>query len=168
MMRCLFVFLLLSCSPAFAGDTWVTFGFLSLHDEPGYNGANYGLGIEHRVGDRVALVAGAYENSHHERSRYVGANVVAASVRGVHLGLTVGAVDGYRDSYDKPPSLPCNQGVNRSCGDSSEHETGTRPLLSPTAAIHGKRWGANLALVPPVGKDGAAAIALQIKYRIGR
>jgi hypothetical protein len=148
-------------------DTWLTFGFLSLHDAPGYNGANYGLGIEHEIGERAALVAGAYENSHHERSRYVGANIVAAKVRGVRLGATVGAVDGYRHRWSRP--VTCNPYTNNICGhEIVAGEQKVAPLLTATAAINGKRWGVNVALVPPGGSKEPTAIAIQLKRRIGR
>lgn len=145
-------------------DTWLTFGFLSLHDAPGYNGANYGLGVEHEIGERVALVAGAYENSRHERSRYVGANVVAAKVRGVRIGATFGAVDGYRDNYDAAPPCP----LKPYCDKVRGRDQSVRALFTPTAAVHWRRWGANVALVPAAGKDSSTAIAVQIKRRIGR
>jgi hypothetical protein len=139
---------------------WITFGFLSLHDAPGYNGLNYGLGVEYQL-DRTAIVAGAYENSHNERSRYAGVNVTMAEVSGVRLGATLGAVDGYRDSkFDL-----CTHGGAEKCRVMADRNPDVSPLVTPTASFDGDRFGANVVLAPAMGDTGNA-IALQLKKRI--
>jgi len=141
---------------------WLTFGFLSLHDAPGYNGLNYGLGVEYQL-DRTAIVAGAYENSHNERSRYAGVNVTMAEVSGVRLGATLGAVDGYRER-DSKFDLCAPDGAEQ-CRVMVEGKPEVSPLITPTASFDGESWGANVVLAPAMGDTGNA-IALQLKKRI--
>ena len=166
LLTLLVLIVLATISTTARADTWLTFGFLSLHDSPGYNGANYGLGVEHDLTDRIALVAGAYENSHHERSRYVGANIVAAKVRGVRLGATVGAVDGYRRRsahYDL-----CAPDVAEQCLFRRVGKNEVRAMVMPTAGFERKRWGFNAVIAPALGDKGGNALAIQLKRRIGR
>ena len=146
-------------SPAGMAETWATFGFLSLHDQPGYNGENYGLGIEQDVGERVAVVAGKYRNSRDLPSQYAGVTFASPLTEGVDIAITAGVVDGYPDDCD----WKCR---SSDPFDDSVPTRGPHPLLLPTIQLNGQRFGANIALAPPIGKDGATAIAIQFKVRL--
>ncbi|SDE18567.1 hypothetical protein SAMN05444679_118123 [Variovorax sp. CF079] len=61
------------------------------------------------------------------------------------FGAVVGAFDGYPRS---------NNG-------------GWFPALIPTAAIEGKNWGLNIAIVPNIRNRLYGAMSFQLKYRFG-
>lgn len=159
MLRALWVCLALALSGSAHADTWATFGFLSAHSEPGYNGFNPGLGIEHEIGKRATVVAGAYENSYSERSRYIGAGLVATTVHDVRLGIVAGVVDGYRDHYRY--SEVCDPACHYE-NPSPQH---VKVMLVPTASINRKWWGANVSIMPAIA-SGATVLSLQFKVRL--
>ncbi|MDL9999693.1 hypothetical protein QTI24_13825 [Variovorax sp. J22P240] len=126
-------------------QVWINPGFYSLHFDrnKGLEDFNPGIGIEWPIDKTFALTAGAFRNSDRDRSHYVGLYVMPFEFHGVKLGAVVGGFDGYQRS---------NNG-------------GWFPALIPTAAIEGKHWGLNIAIVPTIKNRLYGAISFQLKYR---
>jgi hypothetical protein len=138
-----------SSVPAFAGDVWVTSGFLSKHqsDESGtkYREQNTGVGVEWKFADNWVAAGGTFMNSVNYRSNYVqvGWAPVVASVGSLRLRLggTAGLIDGY-------PLM---------------NDGGVFPSLLPMAAAEYGRVGINATCIPPI-KGVVAACAIQFKF----
>ncbi|MDM0049117.1 hypothetical protein [Variovorax sp. J22R115] len=126
-------------------QVWINPGFYSLHFDrnKGLEDFNPGIGIEWPIDKIFSLTAGAFRNSDRDRSHYVGLYVMPFEFHGVKLGAVVGGFDGYQRS---------NNG-------------GWFPALIPTAAIEGKHWGLNIAIVPTIKNRLYGAISFQLKYR---
>lgn len=122
---------------------WLTLGWLSWHvdREERKNGLNYGLGVEAELSDRWALSAGAYRNTFDETSVYAGALWRFWRADSVSLGVMLGVVNGYRHMNDR----------------------GLTGYAFPMLQWHGRRVGANLALVPPYERKTDGLVALQVK-----
>lgn len=127
-----------------AAESWLVGTVGSYHVErKDYCEVNSGVGFEH--GDRVRFVAGTYHNSLCDTSNYVGVAWFPLQSANWRLGTALLAITG----YDK--------------GERSERAT-IAPL--PTLAYEGRRFGANLILIPPYD-DFKGALGLQIKWRFG-
>jgi hypothetical protein len=150
-LRSLLAWLAFAPGIAFAqadvGKAWFNAGFYSHHfnRDKGLADGNPGLGIEWPLDETYSLTAGLFRNSDRERSHYVGLYVMPVEFQGVKLGAVVGAFDGYPRS---------NNG-------------GWFPALIPTAAIEGKNWGLNIAIVPTIRNRLYGAVSFQLKYRFG-
>ncbi|MDM0012344.1 hypothetical protein QTH87_07845 [Variovorax sp. J22P168] len=140
---------LLLAAPAFAQvpieQVWINPGFYSLHFDrnKGLEDANYGIGIEWPIDRTFSVTAGAFRNSDRERSHYLGLYVMPFEFHGVKFGAVVGGFDGYPNT---------NNG-------------GWFAALIPTAAIEGRHWGLNIAIVPSIRNRLYGAISFQLKYR---
>ena len=124
---------------------WLNPGFYSYHfdRDKGLEDFNPGLGFEYPVNEMVSVTAGAFRNSDREQSRYIGAYVMPFEFHGVKFGAVVGGFDGYRN-----------------------YRNGNWfPALIPTAAIEGKRWGLNIAIIPSYKDRLYGALTFQLKYR---
>ncbi len=122
---------------------WLTLGWLSWHvdSDERKNGFNYGLGIEAELSERWALSAGAYRNTFDETSVYAGTLWRFWRADSISLGVMLGVVNGYRHMNDR----------------------GLTPYAFPMFQWHGRRVGANLALVPPHDGKTDGLVALQLK-----
>jgi hypothetical protein len=75
---------------------WANLGGVSLHDAPGRNGFNPGLGLELRTSTTWAFGAGQYRNSERLTSHYAVATYTPwQPIQGLHVGALFGVVDGY-------------------------------------------------------------------------
>ncbi|MDM0105184.1 hypothetical protein QTH97_09595 [Variovorax sp. J22R24] len=126
-------------------QVWINPGFYSLHFDrnKGLEDFNPGIGIEWPIDKTFSLTAGAFRNSDRDRSHYIGLYVMPFEFHGVKLGAVVGGFDGYQMS---------NNG-------------GWFPALIPTAAIEGRNWGLNIAIIPSIKNRLYGAISFQLKYR---
>ena len=126
-------------------QVWINPGFYSLHFDrnKGLEDFNPGIGIEWPIDKTFSLTAGAFRNSDRKHSNYAGLYVMPFEFYGVKLGAVVGGFDGY---------LNTNNG-------------GWFAALIPTAAIEGKHWGLNIAIVPSIKNRLYGAISFQLKYR---
>ncbi|MDM0077299.1 hypothetical protein QTH90_23030 [Variovorax sp. J2P1-59] len=126
-------------------QVWINPGFYSLHFDrnKGLEDFNPGIGIEWPIDKTFSLTAGAFRNSDRDRSHYIGLYVMPFEFHGVKLGAVVGGFDGYQMT---------NNG-------------GWFPALIPTAAIEGKNWGLNIAIIPSIKNRLYGAISFQLKYR---
>lgn len=124
---------------------WLNPGFYSYHFDrsKGLEDFNPGLGFEYPVNEMVSVTAGAFRNSDRVQSRYIGAYVMPFEFYGVKLGAVVGGFDGYPN-----------------------YRNGNWfPALIPTAAIEGRRWGLNIAIIPSYKDRLYGALTFQLKYR---
>ncbi|RZL86113.1 MAG: hypothetical protein EOP82_31105 [Variovorax sp.] len=127
------------------GKVWVNAGFYSYHfdRDKGLADGNPGFGIEWPLNETYSLTAGLFRNSDRLTSHYLGVYVMPFEFYGVKLGAVVGGFDGYPMSNDG----------------------GWFPALIPTAAIEGKNWGLNVAIIPSIRNRLYGAISFQLKYR---
>ena len=135
----------LACAQVDISQVWVNPGFYSLHFDrnKGLEDANPGIGIEWPIDKTFSLTAGMFRNSDRDRSHYAGVYVMPFEFHGVKLGAVVGGFDGYQMT---------NNG-------------GWFPALIPTAAIEGRHWGLNIAIIPSIKDKLYGAISFQLKYR---
>ncbi len=142
---------LVSCLPGAAsaqsepGRLWLNPGFYSYHfdRDKGLEDKNPGLGVEWTIDSTYSLTAGIFHNSDRERSRYLGVYVMPFEFHGVKLGAVVGGFDGYPNYRNG----------------------GWFPALIPTAAIEGRNWGLNIAVIPSYKDRLYGALTFQLKYR---
>jgi len=126
-------------------QVWINPGFYSLHFDrnKGLEDFNPGIGIEWPIDKTFSATAGRFRNSDRDYSNYIGLYVMPFEFHGVKLGAVVGGFDGYQMT---------NNG-------------GWFPALIPTAAIEGRHWGLNIAIIPSIRDKLYGALSFQLKYR---
>lgn len=131
---------------ASVNERWLTLGWLSLHANSSAerNGLNYGLGAEFGISPSWSLTAGGYQNSFETTSFYAGGLWKPWSKDHWKLALMLGVANGYRRVNDG----------------------GVFPYTFPMLQYESDRFGANIALIPPVGQVTHGLIALQFKFRL--
>ena len=131
---------------ATAGELWGTMmvGSKHLNTDRTYNERNFGLGLEYRLSDDWALVAGRYKNSVYGHSTYLGAAYTPLALSPwLRAGIVAGAVNGYE--------------VN---------DGNFIPLAGGTLTFRvNDHVGFNLIISPTVKDKHPAVIALQLKAR---
>jgi hypothetical protein len=103
--------LLLACcvfciSVSCYSNTYVQVNGVSLHDRPGYNGFNWGAGIEHTVAQDWTVAGGWYYNSERRGSTYAYGRYAVYKQDRWDIGVAVGAVTGYRRAAVVPMAFP--------------------------------------------------------------
>jgi hypothetical protein len=153
MLRSLLAFALLLSTAAAAQDEpglqiWITPGMISDHgnEERDYNEKNAGFGVEAFITPRHGLIAGKFENSNFEHSRYLGYHwrPLQVPLGGLRLsgGFAFALIDGYSDVNDG----------------------GTFPIILPALSAEYWRLGAHLIYVANPQHSGA--IALLFRFRL--
>jgi hypothetical protein len=97
----LFCLLLISVAHA---ETYIQLNGASVHTQPGFNGFNYGAGIEQTITDRWTVAGGWYRNSEYRGSAYGYARYGVYKDGPWDLGIGTGLVTGY-ESYTVAPAL---------------------------------------------------------------
>lgn len=87
-------------------ETYVQINGASLHDRSGYNGFNYGAGLEHGIADRWTVAAGWYYNSNYRGSAYTYGRYAFYKQGHWDIGIAVGAVTGYPRAAVVPLAFP--------------------------------------------------------------
>jgi hypothetical protein len=87
-------------------QTYVQINGASIHDRSGYNGFNYGAGLEQAVADRWTVAAGWYRNSEYRGSAYTYGRYAFYKQDQWDLGVAVGAVTGYNRATVVPMAFP--------------------------------------------------------------
>ena len=125
---------------------WLNAGFYSAHfdTDKGLRNANPGLGFEYKLDDRWSATAGRFINSDNAHSSYIGAYYQPWTVAGARLGVVGGAFNGYPKAFNG----------------------GWFPAILPVASWEGRRFGLNVALVPPLKDRLYGAVSFQLKFRI--
>ena len=105
MKYCIVLFLWLQLTVTQA-ETYVQINGVSVHDRPGYNGINYGAGVEHAVTRDWNVAGGWYHNSERRGSGYAYGRYSVYKKHHWDFGIGVGAVTGYRRAAVVPMAFP--------------------------------------------------------------
>ncbi len=87
-------------------QTFVQVNGVSVHDQPGYNGLNYGAGLEQVIHGPWSVAGGWYRNSEYRGSAYAYGRSAAYKKGSWDLGIAVGAVTGYERASVLPMAFP--------------------------------------------------------------
>ena len=87
-------------------QTHVQINGVSMHDRPGYNGFNYGAGVEQGITDRISVAGGWYYNSERRGSGYAYGRYALYKRHSWDIGVAVGAVTGYQRASVVPMAFP--------------------------------------------------------------
>jgi hypothetical protein len=104
MMKILFAILLASFIAQVSAETYIQINGVSVHNRPGFNGLNYGAGIEHAVADRWTVSGGWFCNSEYRSSTYAYTRYAVYKGGAWDIGVGAGLVTGY-ESYPIAPAL---------------------------------------------------------------
>ena len=105
-MRILFVILSILCLNTAYAETYLQINGASLHDKPGYNQFNYGLGIEQTVSENWNVAVGWYRNSEYRGSAYAYGRYAIYKNGPWDIGVGVGGVTGYQRMNVLPMAFP--------------------------------------------------------------
>ena len=105
-MKLILACCLLCLGLACHAETFLQVNGLSLHDRTGYNGFNYGAGLEQGITDRWSLAGGWYYNSERHGSTYAYGRYAFYKQDRWDIGVAVGAVTGYRRAAVVPMAFP--------------------------------------------------------------
>ena len=87
-------------------ETYIQINGVSVHDRPGYNGFNWGAGVEHAVARDWNVAGGWYRNSEHRGSGYAYGRYTLYKRDSWDIGIAVGAVTGYQRAAVIPMAFP--------------------------------------------------------------
>ena len=87
-------------------ETYVQINGVSVHDRPGYNGINYGAGVEQTLDKNWNIAGGWYHNSERRGSGYAYGRYSVYKKHHWDFGIGVGAVTGYRRAAVVPMAFP--------------------------------------------------------------
>lgn len=99
------VLFVIACNLA-QGQTYVQINGISVHDQPGYNGFNYGAGLEQNITKNVSVASGWYRNSEYHGSVYAYGRYTVYQENSWNAGIAVGAVTGYQRMSVLPMAFP--------------------------------------------------------------
>lgn len=102
----IFVATLIFFVTAVSAETYVQINGASIHSQPGYNGGNLGLGLEHDVTKDWSVAGGFYKNSEYRDSVYAYGRWTAYRDEHWNLGIGLGAVTGYKRMSVLPMAFP--------------------------------------------------------------
>ncbi len=105
MIKIMWVLMFLLMSHAQA-ETYIQINGVSGHDRPGYNGWNYGAGIEQAVTKDWNVATGWYYNSERRGSTYVYGRYAVYKKDSWDIGVAVGGVTGYQRAQVVPMAFP--------------------------------------------------------------
>jgi hypothetical protein len=88
------------------GQTYLQINGASIHDRPGYNGINYGAGVEHSLDQNWNVAGGWYRNSEYRGSSYAYGRYSFYKKHDWDMGIGIGAVTGYRRATVLPMAFP--------------------------------------------------------------
>jgi hypothetical protein len=138
-------------TPAQQGpQLWLTTGFVSHHfkRDAGYNERNTGLGAEMQFNDDTAIAAGIYRNSVRNSSHYLQYVWTPLSLGPLHIGASVGAIDGYPELRNGKIALSL------------------MPVASMNFKVFNHDAGLNFVYIPTIASRVSGALALQLKFRL--
>ena len=87
-------------------ETYVQINGVSVHDRPGYNGINYGAGVEQTLDKNWNIAGGWYRNSERRGSGYAYGRYSVYKNSDWDFGIGVGAITGYRRADVIPMAFP--------------------------------------------------------------
>ena len=87
-------------------ETYVQINGVSLHDQSGYNGWNWGAGLEQGITARWTVAGGWYYNSEYRGSTYAYGRYAIYKQDRWDIGMAAGAVTGYQRATVVPMAFP--------------------------------------------------------------
>ena len=105
-MKLLLCMIFFVCSLPVTAETYIQVNGVSVHDRPGYNGVNYGAGVEHTVTKDWTVAAGWYYNSERRGSTYAYARYAVYKNGPWDIGIGAGLVSGYNNYTVLPMAFP--------------------------------------------------------------
>jgi hypothetical protein len=105
-MKTLFAIVLTAFINQALAETYIQINGVSVHDQAGFNGLNYGAGVEQSVSDRWSLAAGWYRNSEYRGSTYGYARYAVYKNGLWDIGIGAGLVSGYNRYKVAPMAFP--------------------------------------------------------------
>jgi hypothetical protein len=87
-------------------QTFVQVNGVSLHDQSGYNGWNYGAGLEQVIHGPWSIAGGWYHNSEYSGSTYAYGRYAFYQQDQWNIGIALGAVTGYQRAAVVPMAFP--------------------------------------------------------------
>ena len=105
-MKIVFTILLAIFIGHASAETYIQINGASVHDRPGFNGINYGAGVEQTVTDRWTVAGGWYRNSEYRGSTYGYARYAVYKDGPWDIGIGAGAVTGYNSYSVAPMAFP--------------------------------------------------------------
>ena len=105
-MKIIFAILLTVFITQASAETYIQLNGASVHDRPGFNGFNYGPGVEPAVADRWTVAGGWYRNSEYRGSAYGYARYAMYKDGLWDIGIGAGAVTGYTSAAVLPMAFP--------------------------------------------------------------
>ena len=126
---------------------WINPGFYSAHfdSNKGLRNSNPGLGVEIGLNNDWSFTVGEFINSNDAQSNYAGVYYQPWHAGSWKTGVVGGAFNGYPNAFNG----------------------GWFPALLPVVTYESKRWGINMAFVPPLPDRLYGAISFQLKWRVG-
>lgn len=105
-MKFLFATLCIIMCNIVSAETYIQLNGASVHDRPGFNGFNYGAGIEQTVADRWTVAGGWYRNSDYRGSAYAYARYAVYKEGKWDIGVGAGLATGYEPYTVAPSRFP--------------------------------------------------------------
>ena len=105
-MKIVFAILLATFINQALAQTYIQLNGASIHDRPGFNGFNYGTGIEQTITDRWTIAGGWYRNSEYRGSTYGYARYAVYKTGPWDIGVGAGLVSGYNSYTVMPMAFP--------------------------------------------------------------
>jgi hypothetical protein len=136
-MKTLIAILLVIFINQATAETYIQINGASVHDRSGFNGFNYGAGIEQTINNNWSVAGGWYRNSEYRGSAYGYARYAVYKAGPWDIGVGAGAVTGYQSYTVMPMAFP-------------------EVCYSYLCAI----------AIPQVNTNGASAIALHLRVPI--
>jgi hypothetical protein len=93
-------------SLATQAETYIQVNGVSAHDRSGYNGFNYGAGVEQAVTKDWNVAAGWYYNSEYRGSTYAYGRYAVYKQDSWDIGVALGVVTGYQRAAVVPMVFP--------------------------------------------------------------
>lgn len=87
-------------------QTLVQVNGVSVHDQSGYNGFNWGAGLEQVLDKNWSVAGGWYRNSEYAGSAYAYGRYAVYKKDSWDVGIAVGAVTGYQRASVLPMAFP--------------------------------------------------------------
>ena len=105
-MKLLIAILFLVTTSLASAETYIQLNGVSIHDRPGFNGFNYGAGIEQTITDNWTVAGGWYRNSEYRGSTYGYARYSLYKDGIWNIGIGTGLVTGYNSYSVAPMAFP--------------------------------------------------------------
>jgi hypothetical protein len=87
-------------------QTYIQINGVSVHDQSGYNGFNWGAGLEQVVHGPWSVAGGWYYNSEYRGSAYAYGRYAFYKQDRWNIGVALGAVTGYQRATAVPMAFP--------------------------------------------------------------